>query len=124
MFCPKCTTEYQAGTTICADCNVALVAERPAPAADGLVEAEEILATYNVADILMIKSLLDANEIPYLFLGETFAVMDPLIQPARLLVAPEWAERVRELLKDLNLHYMGISTDRPELPDDGDEPSA
>ncbi len=121
MFCPKCTTEYQAGVAACVDCNVPLVPERPAAAADELIEAEEILATYNVGDILMIKSLLDANGIPYLLHGETFAVIDPLIQPARLLVPPAWAERVRELLQDLDLNYMGISAERRELPDDDDD---
>lgn len=126
MFCPKCAAEYQAGVTTCADCNVPLVAERPVPAPESLIEAEEILATYNVSDILMIKSLLDANSIPYLLHGETFTVMDPLIQPARLLVPPAYAARVRELLKDLDLHYIGISSERHELADDADdeEPSA
>lgn len=122
MFCPKCATEYQAGVAVCADCNVPLVPEHPAEPVDDLIEAEEILATYNVGDILMIKSLLDANGIPYLLHGETFAVVDPLIQPARLLVPPAWAAQVRELLADLDLHYMGINAERRELPDDdGDE---
>jgi len=121
MFCPKCATEYQAGVTICADCDVPLVAELPAAAADDLIEAEEILATYNVGDILMIKSLLDANHIPYLLHGETFAVVDPLIQPARLLVPPAWAAQVRELLQGLDLNYRGISAERRELSDDDDD---
>ncbi len=121
MFCPNCRTEYQPGATTCADCSVPLVPELPAAVADELIEAEEILATYNVGDILMIRSLLDANGIPYLLHGETFAVIDPLIQPARLLVPPAWAARVRELLQDLDLNYMGISANRRELPDD-DEP--
>ena len=126
MFCPECATEYQAGVAACADCKVPLVPEQPVAAAEELIEAEEILATYNVGDILMIKSLLEANGIPYLLHGETFAVIDPLIQPARLLVPPAWAAQVRELLQDLDLHYMGINAERRELPDEDDdeEPSS
>lgn len=121
MFCPQCNAEYQEGVTTCADCNVPLVPERPVATVDELIEAEEILATYNVGDILMIKSLLDANGVPYLLQGETFTVVDPLIQPARLLVPPAWAARTRELLRNLDLNYMGINTDRRELPDDDDD---
>lgn len=121
MFCPQCATEYQAGVATCADCNMPLVPDQPAAVADELIEAEEILATYNVGDILMIKSLLDANGIPYLLHGETFAVIDPLIQPARLLVPPAWAAQVRELLQDLDLHYMGINAERRELPEEDDD---
>jgi hypothetical protein len=121
MFCPQCATEYQAGVATCADCNMPLVPDQPAAVADELIEAEEILATYNVGDILMIKSLLDANGIPYLLHGETFAVIDPLIQPARLLVPPAWAAQVRELLQDLDLHYMGINAERRELSDEDDD---
>lgn len=121
MFCPRCGEEYQPGVSVCADCGVPLAAAPPAAEAPDLVDAEEILATYNTGDIAIVKSLLDANRIPYLFHGENFTVVDPLIQPARLLVAPEYAERVRELLRDLDLNYMGISHGKANLPDDEGE---
>lgn len=118
MFCPRCGAEYQPGVDLCADCGVQLAAAPPANEAPDLVDAEEILATYNTGDIAIVKSLLDANRIPYLFHGENFTVVDPLIQPARLLVAPEYAERVRELLRDVDLNFMGISHGKTSLPDD------
>lgn len=121
MYCPRCGAEYQPGVALCADCGVPLAAAPPASEAPDLVDAEEILATYNAGDIAIVKSLLEANRIPYLFHGENFTVVDPLIQPARLLVAPEYAERVRELLRDVDLNFMGISHGKTSLPDDEPE---
>lgn len=112
MFCPKCTAEYQPGTNVCADCGAPLVARLPTVPPERLIEGEHILSTYNVGDIAFVRSLLEANNIPFLFHGENFTVVNPLIQPARLIVPPEYAERVRELLADTDIHYMGINIAR------------
>lgn len=126
MFCPRCRAEYQAGTAVCADCGVPLVDALPPLPPDALIHAEILLTTYNVGDIALVRSVLEANGIPFLFHGENFAVVDPLIQPARLLVPPEHAERARELLAGLDLNYRGITLTDRELPDDPaeDGPSA
>lgn len=109
MFCPKCRTEYREGFSVCADCNVDLVRELLPEPKPEYIEYEEIMVTYNPADVALIKSLLDAEDIIYYFHGENFMHVRPLVEPARLMVDKEEAESARELLKDLNLSIMGIN---------------
>jgi hypothetical protein len=111
LFCPKCGAEYREGFTVCADCGVSLVYERPAETHDEVeyVEYEEILRTFNPADVAVIKSILDGAEIPYFFKGENFLLVRPLVEPAALMVSKEQAARARDLLKDLKPRYKGIS---------------
>jgi hypothetical protein len=114
MFCPKCRTEYREGFSICADCNVDLVtALLPEPKPE-YIEYEEIMATYNPADVAVIKSILDAEGITYFFHGENFMHVRPLVEPARLMIDKEEAEDAKELLKDLNLSIMGINIRRED----------
>ena len=107
MFCPQCRTEYREGFTVCADCQVDLVAEL-APEPD-FVQYEEILATYNPADIAVIKSLLESEGITYYFKGDHLTLR-PIGDSARLMVSREEAETARELLSDLDLSYTEASS--------------
>ena len=133
MFCPKCLAEYVEGISVCADCGIGLVTEVPddcmpgenrgdesgrnfVPSMAGDIEwgdFEEILSTFNAGDIAFIKSVLEAEGIAYYFLGEFFNYMEPLAQPARLMVRKDQAEQARELLDDLSLEYT-ISLDVDE----------
>ena len=101
MFCPKCKSEYKQGITECPECNVALVYELPPEPETKFakVEVEEVYSTFNLADVALIKSILDAEDIEYYFKGE-FSFRKPLVEPVRLIVKKSDAERVRELLKD------------------------
>ncbi len=114
MFCPKCKSEYREGFSVCADCNVNLVSELPHEVGPEYIEYEEVLATYNPADVALIKSILDAEEIIYFFHGENFMHVEPLVQPARLMVDKKKAGVARELLKDLNLSIMGVNIRRDD----------
>jgi hypothetical protein len=109
MFCPKCRTEYREGFSVCADCNVDLVRELPTEPEPEYIEYEEIMVTYNPADVALIKSILDAEDITYYFHGENFMHVRPLVEPARLMVDKEKAGAAKDLLKDLNLSIMGIN---------------
>ncbi len=73
--------------------------------APGVSEYVEILATFNPADIAIIKSLLDSEDIDYYFKGEFFNFVEPLIQPARLMVRQDQAQSAREILADLRIAY-------------------
>jgi len=125
MICPKCLAEYVEGIKVCADCGIDLVAgvsaddmagedrrdasgRNFAPSMAGDIEwgdFEEILTTFNAGDIAFIKSVLDAEGIDYYFLGEFFNYMEPLAQPARLMVRKDQVEQARDLLDDLSLEY-------------------
>jgi hypothetical protein len=79
MFCPKCRAEYREGFNMCADCNIELVGELPPEPKPEFVDYEQVLATYNPADIPLIKSILDTEGITYFFKGEYFTYMSPLV---------------------------------------------
>jgi hypothetical protein len=110
MFCPSCHTEYIAGTSECADCRVPLVKERPPEKEIDIPEFEKILTLFNVGDIAVIRSVFDSAQIEYVFDGENFNLVDPMIQPARLFVKASQADVAKGLLKDMNLHYWSLST--------------
>ncbi|HVN22744.1 MAG TPA: DUF2007 domain-containing protein [Syntrophorhabdales bacterium] len=121
MFCPKCRTEYVEGISVCADCGVPLIAQlNEDDKSSEWVELEEILATFNAGDIALIKSILDGEGITYSFFGEEFNYVQPLIQPAKLMVPKDQAERAREVLKDLNLEH-ALTKDVHEYTEDSEE---
>ena len=109
MFCPKCKSEYREGFTVCADCNIALIEELPPEKEPVFIEYEEVLGTYNPADIMIIKSILDAENITYYFNAEHFMYVRPMAEPARLMVAKEDVETAKEILKDLDLSVIAIN---------------
>jgi Putative prokaryotic signal transducing protein len=109
MFCPKCKSEYREGFSVCADCNVELIEELPPEKEPEFIEYEEILGTYNPADIMIIKSILDAENITYYFNAEHFMYVRPMAEPARLMVAKEDVETAKEIVKDLDLSVIAIN---------------
>ena len=109
MFCPNCGAEYLEGIVECSDCHVALVLERSPAKEIDKPDFEKILTIFNVGDIAVIRSVLDAGEIEYVFDGENFNLVDPMIQPARLYVRAAQAPRAKELLKGMNLHFWSLS---------------
>jgi hypothetical protein len=108
MFCPKCRSEYSDGILKCPDCDVDLVDDltderRPEAA---LVP---LLRTHNPGDIAIIRSILDGSDIRYYIQGENMLHVRQMADPAILLVASDDLEDAKELLKDLDLSFMGIS---------------
>jgi hypothetical protein len=109
MFCPKCRAEYREGFHTCSDCNIELVDELPPIPEPEFINFDEILATYNPADVVFLKSLLESEGIQYFFKGEHFMYMRPLADPVRLMVRQDQVEEAVELIKDVNLSVSGIS---------------
>lgn len=114
MICPKCKAEYREGYTVCTDCEVALVEtlseedEEPEPD----LKLVTVFDTGEPADVLVAKSILDAEGIEYfakdegvqdLFgagrLGSGFNTMAGQVE---IQVRPEDADRARELLERLD----------------------
>lgn len=124
MFCPQCKSEYIPSITRCPICNVDLIAELPVEPKQKpeYVDFEEILQTANDADITILKSILDSEDITYYFLGEEFNRMYPPVEPVRLMVKKEDAEKARELLSDLKLSFTSVSQEISDKSDlDGSE---
>ena len=116
MYCPKCRAEYRELFYVCSDCHIDLVDNIPPVPEPEFVNFNEILATYNPADIVFLKSLLESEGIQYFFKGEHFMYMRPLADPVRLMVRDDQVEEVIELIKDVKLSVTGISLN--QSPDD------
>jgi len=69
------------------------------------MELKELVATSNLADIALIKSLLDSEGIPYLAQGEHFNLVRPLVEPVRFLVAEEDLDRAKPLIESIHLSF-------------------
>ena len=68
MYCPDCRAEYREGFETCPDCEVQLVVELPPEDPDA-----DLVAVFETADVSLlpiVKSLLDAAEIPCVVQGE------------------------------------------------------
>jgi len=113
MFCPQCRTEYKEGVKTCADCGSELVVELRTDPEPEYIEYTEVLAIFSAGEIALVKSMLDDAEIVYYFKGEMFNYVEPLIQPARLMVRRDQVADARELLKHVEFRYMVFSPDRP-----------
>jgi thiamine-phosphate pyrophosphorylase len=79
----------------------------------------ELLATYNPADIAIIKSILEDARITYHFRGDHL-LLRPLGDAARLMVRTDEIEEARALLSDLELTYSETFYPK-EQPDEADE---
>jgi hypothetical protein len=114
MFCPKCRAEYIEGFSTCADCNVDLVEDLPPLEEEQpeFINYVELLATYNPADIVFLKSLLESEGIQYFFKGEHFMYMRPLADPVRLMVRQDQVDDAFDLVKDVKLSVAGLSFNR------------
>ncbi|MSP39824.1 MAG: DUF2007 domain-containing protein [Deltaproteobacteria bacterium] len=98
MYCPNCRSEYRPGFTRCHDCDVALIVELPVEAKPEFVDLVEVLSTADAGQISIIKSILEAEDIPYLAQGENFALARNIA--VRLLVSSECLEDAKEVLTD------------------------
>ena len=71
----------------------------------------ELIATFNSADVALIRSLLDAESIPYHLEGENFNLVRPLVAPCRIMVEPSRLEEAKALLKDYTPGKFGYKSD-------------
>ncbi|HEX9060926.1 MAG TPA: DUF2007 domain-containing protein [Clostridia bacterium] len=107
MFCPKCKCEYREGFTRCSDCDVELVDQIIDETKDvskndekpEFVDCVLVMTTYNAADILLIRSVLESSGITHFIQGETDMFMG-YIGPARVMVEKDQAEEAMTILKD------------------------
>ncbi len=98
MYCPNCRSEYRAGFTWCKDCDVGLVIEITPKGEPEFVDLVEVLSIADAGQIPLIKSILDAEEIPYLAQGENFNLARNI--PVRFLVPRKYFVQARDVLVD------------------------
>ena len=82
--------------------------EAPPEEEPEFIEYVEVMGTYNPADVALMKSILDAENITYYFNAEHFMYVRPLVEPVRLRVKKDEAEKAIEILRELNLAVAGI----------------
>ena len=84
-------------------------------------EYELILETHNAGDRVFLKSILDAEGITYYLQGEYVAPYLYHALPMRLMVRKDQAEKVREILKDVQLSYSFGGEKSPEDVNDEED---
>ena len=62
-----------------------------------------LIETSNPADIALVKSLLDSEDVLYFVQGEAFSAVRPMVEPVRFMVAEDRLEDARELIGGLGL---------------------
>jgi predicted Zn finger-like uncharacterized protein len=78
----------------------------------------QILSSMNQGDLGIIKSMLDDGSIDYFVNGENFLSVDPLIQPARILVREDQLDEANEIIKNFNLNIFGVSSNQDDEDED------
>jgi hypothetical protein len=73
-----------------------------------------LIETSNPADIALIKSLLDTEDILYFVHGEAFNAVRPMAEPVRFMVAEDRLEDAEELIGRLRLSYGPIGAPQQE----------
>ena len=115
MFCPHCKAEYDEGISVCVDCKINLINELP-PEEERPAQIEmkndhlvKVLKSYGIIDRGIIKSILDAENIPYFFEEGSFYMPG---RAATLMVNVENVNKVKELLKEVELHNSVFTDDK------------
>ena len=62
-----------------------------------------------MADIAVIKSILDDGGVDYHLQGEMFNIVEPWVQPVKFLVRADQVEMAKELLQEILIRFMGAS---------------
>ena len=125
IVCPSCQSviaidknEQLKKLVRCPECDSLInIAVNP----PGIVKDDkfvQILSSMNQGDLGIIKSMLDDGGIDYFVNGENFLSVDPLIQPARIMVREDQFDEAKNILKDFELNIFGVSSNQN---DDEDE---
>lgn len=70
MFCPRCGAEYRKEITLCSDCGVTLVTERPVLDGESDDDLMDVFNTSDVSLLPVVKSVLEAAGIPFIVQGD------------------------------------------------------
>ena len=111
MYCPRCRSEYRPEHQRCVECDVELVAELAPGPPVGEQAMVSVLQSGDAALLPLLKSVLDAAEIPYIVQGDEAAGLFPLpggapmfsraAFAATLLVPRDRADEALELIASI-----------------------
>ena len=129
MFCPKCKGEYTEGITECAECQVSLVDELAVEPEPEYVKWVTVLETGSPGLLVVAKSLLEGDNIPYYAKGEGLQDLilpgrigtgfNPIVGLVQLQVPRELSRRAQELLAEIKEeHYEEHSSSEEEDDDE------
>lgn len=116
IICPNCSFEFEltieertSRKVHCPECEAFINLKAIPPNVSRKENYVELLSSFNLGDIGLIKSILDDSEIDYYVFGENFLATDPLIQPVRFFVNESQLEEAKEVLKAIRLNLWGYS---------------
>ena len=111
MWCPRCWREFRWYVTVCPECQVELVEQRPGPAPTPNAELVRVFAPLDGGLIAVAKSLLESETIEYLVrfeglqdlfgLGRWGTGFNLIVGPAEFWVRADDADHARERLEGL-----------------------
>ena len=102
MYCPKCRTEFREGFFECSDCFIPLVENLPPEEPKSIpeyIDFKEIMTSYDLGELAIIKSILDDHQITCLVQGEHFSSYYGGI-PTRIMVPKDNVNEAIDLLQD------------------------
>jgi len=127
MYCPVCGAEYRPGFSVCSDCQVALVPDPPASAADTTAASSSFLTLWAGDDPLThaeVCEALDSRKIPSRTMHREDRSFNVVTQPAfEVFVPPDALDSARAALKDILAaeEAAKAAPDTAELQSDEDE---
>lgn len=100
MFCPKCEISYPGGQSTCRSCGAALD-ELPGNAIHDEDDPVDLLRTPDIAQLAVIKSLLESSGIPFTVFGEEGLHTFPLSMAAGFFNPSAFGAVIRVRRQDL-----------------------
>jgi hypothetical protein len=99
MFCPECGLEYEAGSSLCEDCEVELVADPPGEEAPEEVEFVPLGEVTDATVFAVVTAHLEDEGIPWFVQSETGAMA--MVYVARNRLAEARREMAAALASEL-----------------------
>ena len=114
--CPACFSSLElseedrvSGKYHCPECEAFVDFTMDPPKVLDTKNYSLLFTTMNQSDVAVIKSLLDNTGIDYYVYDEDFMAVRPLVQPVRFFVVEDETEEAKEILKDVDLNFFGLS---------------
>ena len=114
--CPNCKKEFKlpeegkaTGKAHCPNCEAFIDFTKKPPSFKPAEEFTFLFESMNQGDIALTISILDDGGFDYYIAGQNFALIDPLIRPAKFYVRKDQLKDAIERLKNVNFNIFGVS---------------